>query len=66
MTENLMPCRTPVSDGAGGQTECGTLSTLRCAGCDSPVCAACSEDSWLDECAEHCPECWDQVPEVAS
>lgn len=58
-----MPCRNVVPDGDGGQVECGRKTTFTCFGCRIPVCASCSEDSWLAECNYHCPECWDSVPD---
>lgn len=43
---------------------CGQETAIQCFVCKRPVCAACSEDSWLAECNYHCPECWEKVPDA--
>lgn len=63
MSDELRSCRNTMPDGADGVIECATPTLLTCFGCQMPVCASCSEDSWLAECNYYCPECWGAVPD---
>lgn len=54
------PCEVVVPGGPGeADGPCGTPTVLRCFWCQKPACAACTEDSWLAECSETCPDCWE-------
>lgn len=43
---------------------CGKLTFIHCVVCGRPVCAECSEASWIEECPETCPFCWNGEEEL--